>query len=83
MYFGIVKYSILLVSAISLLMVRSCCILNESNRKLEDEVKKEHKLWDFKVDVCADEDQSDKIQYCIFCFAIVLCIVNIKGGCLN
>ena len=83
MYFGIVKYSILLVTAIILLIVRSGFSLIESNRKLEDEVKKERKMWDFKVGVNVDEYQSDKIQYCIFCSAIVFCIVNIKGGSWN
>ena len=60
MYFGIVKYSILLVATIILLIVRSIFHLNESNGKLKDEVKKEHKLWDFKVGVNVDEDQTDK-----------------------
>lgn len=81
MYFGIVKYSKLGVNAIILLMVRSGYSLNESNRKLEDEVKKECKLWDFKVGVNADEDQSDKIKYCILCFVILFCNVSIKGEC--
>ena len=33
--------------------------------------------------VNVDEDQSNKIQYCIFCFAVVFCIVNIKGRSWN
>jgi len=43
MYFGIVKYSILLVTAITLLMVRSGCNLNESRGKLKVVEKKECK----------------------------------------
>ena len=52
--------SILLIISFASLMVRSGYVLNGSNGKLEDEVKKERRSPYFKMGVKANEDQTYK-----------------------
>ena len=54
-------------------MVWSGYVLNVSNGKLEDEVTKERRLWDFEVGVNAKDNQTDKYQSSRMFIIVVYC----------